>query len=203
MKVYNFISAQIPDEFFWLNEPKTYFFERGLHLVTKSKTDFWQKTHYGFQRDDGHCLLTNIQEDFSLKTRVQFNPKSQYDQCGLIARIDSENWIKCSIEYENEEISRLGSVVTNYGFSDWSTQDISSDVKSAMYRLSKRSQDFLLEYSLDGIKWHQMRIAHLHDFKGSIDVGVYACSPIGEEFQCKFDFIEIDKNNWHYQEANN
>ena len=200
MKSYNFIYEQLSDDFFWLNEPKKYFFDQGLHLITKSKTDFWQKTHYGFRRDDGHCLLTNIQGDFSLKTRVHFNPKSQYDQCGIIARIDSENWIKCSIEYEDQEISRLGSVVTNYGFSDWATQDISSDIKSVMYQLSKREQDFLLEYSLDGRKWYQMRVAHLHQFKGSIDVGIYACSPIGEEFECKFDLIEIDKNNWHYPE---
>lgn len=202
MKFYDFSLAQIPDGFFWFNEPETYFFERGLYLVTKPKTDFWQRTHYGFRRDDGHCLLTNIQGDFSIKTKIQFNPKSQYDQCGLMARIDAENWIKCSIEYENKEISHLGSVVTNYGFSDWATQNISSNIRSVMYQLSKRDQDFLLEYSLDGQKWYQMRIAHLHQFQNSIDVGVYGCSPIGDKFQCKFDFIEIGKNNWHYFEAN-
>ena len=108
MKCYDFKSAQIPDGFYWLNEPKKYFFEQGLNLVTKEKTDFWQTTHCGFKRDNGHCLLTKARGDFSIKTQTEFNPESRYDQCGLIARIDSENWIKCSVEYENSELSRLG-----------------------------------------------------------------------------------------------
>jgi hypothetical protein len=36
-----------------------------------------------------------------------------------------------------------------------------------------------------------------------INVGVYMCSPMGDEFKCKFDFIAIVQNIWHYQEANN
>ncbi|WP_245662995.1 DUF1349 domain-containing protein [Endozoicomonas arenosclerae] len=38
--------------------------------------------------------------------------------------LDSENWFKASIEYENQDYSRLGSVVTNFGYSDWATTDI-------------------------------------------------------------------------------
>ena len=37
--------------------------------------------------------------------------------------LDSENWLKASIEYENEKISHLGSVVTNNGYSDWAQPD--------------------------------------------------------------------------------
>ena len=191
MNYYDFKSAQIPEGFFWLNEPKKYFFEQGLNLITKEKTDFWQTTHYGFKRDNGHCLLTKASGDFTLKTQTEFNPQSRYDQCGLIVRIDGENWIKCSVEYENSELSRLGSVVTNRGFSDWATQDISSDVISVMYQIRKREKDFLIEYSLDDRKWHQIRLAHLHEFKDTIDIGVYACSPDGDNFRCKFFFIEI------------
>ena len=33
--------------------------------------------------------------------------------------LDSDNWFKTSIEYENEEYQRLGSVVTINGYSDW------------------------------------------------------------------------------------
>ena len=72
MNHYDFKSAQIPDGFFWLNEPKKYFFEQGLNLITKEKTDFWQTTHYGFKRDNGHCLLTKVRGDFTLKTQTEF-----------------------------------------------------------------------------------------------------------------------------------
>jgi regulation of enolase protein 1 (concanavalin A-like superfamily) len=29
-----------------------------LEIFTDEQTDFWQNTHYGFQRDNGHCLFT-------------------------------------------------------------------------------------------------------------------------------------------------
>ncbi len=196
MAVYDFKEERIPDHFFWFNEPKEFYFENGLNIVTKPDTDFWQGTHYGFRRDNGHCLLTKMTEDFSIKTQVDFEPTAQYDQCGLFARLNRNNWIKCSVELENNKISRLGSVVTNLGFSDWATQDISSDVKSMHYRMSKESEDFLIEYSLDGKQWIQLRIAHLHEYRESVDMGFYACSPSGKGFRCNFRYLEISKNIW-------
>lgn len=32
---------------------------------------------------------------------------------------NSENWLKASVEYENNKFQHLGSVVTNHGYSDW------------------------------------------------------------------------------------
>ena len=196
MTVYRFHEKRIPEGFFWLNEPAKYYFDRSLYLDTDTKTDFWQRTHYGFRKDDGHCLLTRMSGDFSIRTEVEFSPTSKYDQCGLFARIDTDNWIKASMEYENPERSRLGSVVTNFGYSDWASQDVSSDVKSMFYKLSRREKDILIEYSKDDTRWHQMRVAHLHALNEAIEIGVYACSPVGDGFQCRFSFIEIGKNTW-------
>ena len=192
----NFMQSSIPEGFFWFNEPKQYRIGNGLEIFTDEKTDFWQNTHYGFQRDDGHCLLTQHGDDFSLTTHVEFSPREMYDQCGLIVRIDSQNWIKVSTEFENERVSRLGSVVTNLGFSDWATQDIPSGHRAMWYRISKRGPDFLLENSYDGQAWHQMRIAHLHKQTSQYEIGVYACSPIGRDFQCRFTHLEISDNQW-------
>lgn len=44
--------------------------------------------------------------------------------------LDSENWLKASVEYENEDFQHLGSVVTNNGYSDWATTAIPADVKA-------------------------------------------------------------------------
>jgi regulation of enolase protein 1 (concanavalin A-like superfamily) len=197
MAIYNFVDEKIPDDFFWFNEPDEYYFDDGLNIITNPETDFWQGTHYGFRRDDGHCLLTKMTEDFSLKTQVHFEAKAQYDQCGLFARLNRNNWIKCSVELENKKLSRLGSVVTNLGFSDWATQDISADIKTIFYRMSKENEDFLLEYSFDDKKWIQMRIAHLHEYRESVDVGLYACSPVGKGFRSNFKYLEISENVWH------
>lgn len=199
MTTYTFDAPTLPPEFFWFNEPKRYFFDGGLNLITAAKTDFWQGTHYGFRRDDGHCLLTTVTGDFSLATEVEFTPHSQYDQCGLMARVDGQNWIKCSVEYENPTLSRLGSVVTNLGFSDWATQDITTNVTTMRYRLSRQGPDFLIEYAQRNGPWQQMRIAHLHAVGPALQIGIYACSPIGEEFHCRFQWIEIGENQWTHE----
>ena len=192
----HFLQPSLPSDFHWFNEPKRYGVENGLEIFTDEKTDFWQTTHYGFQRDDGHCLLFQHTGDFSLLTHVEFQPNQQYDQCGLMVRLDRQNWIKVSTEYENAQVSRLGSVVTNFGYSDWATQDIQSTYRAMWYRISKRGSDFLLEHSYDGQVWAQMRVAHLHKSTEVYEIGVYACSPIGKDFWCRFTTIEIADNHW-------
>ncbi len=191
-----FTQAALPMGFYWLNAPARYQLGNGLEIFTNARTDFWQKTHYGFQRDDGHCLLTSHAGDFCLATHVEFRPQTQYDQCGLIVRIDQANWIKVATEFENAAVSRLGSVVTNLGYSDWATQDIASTHHTMDYRISKNGQDFLLEHSYDGLTWQQLRITHLHQAAERYEIGVYACSPIGQDFWCRFTRLEISENHW-------
>ncbi len=196
--VERFLQSSIPDTFYWFNEPTKYQLGKGLEIFTDEKTDFWQNTHYGFRRDDGHCLLTRRAGDFSLMTCVESRPQEKYDQCGLMVRVDRENWIKVSTEYESEACSRLGSVVTNLGFSDWATQDIPSGHSEMWYRISRNGSDFLLESSYDGQDWHQLRITHLHKVSEQLEMGVYACSPIGKDFWCRFTLLEISENEWFY-----
>jgi regulation of enolase protein 1 (concanavalin A-like superfamily) len=191
-----FLSPSLPEGFFWYNEPPDYRLGNGLEIYTAERSDFWQKTHYGFQRDDGHCLLTRQSGDFSVLTHVEFQPQEQYDQCGLMVRVNDQNWIKVSTEYEDDRTSRLGSVVTNLGYSDWATQDVPSSHREMWYRMSKRGNDFLIESSFDGEGWLQMRIAHLHTLKEQLQVGLYACSPIGKAFWCRFSTLSISDNRW-------
>lgn len=196
MQTETFLGTSIPEGFYWFNEPTKYKVGAGLEIYTDAETDFWQNTHYGFQRDDGHCLFTRQAGDFSLLTQVEFQPKEKYDQCGLIVRIDAKNWIKVSTEYEDEACSRLGSVVTNLGYSDWATQDIASSHREMWYRIRKHGGDFLLENSYDGENWQQLRITHLHQTAAQYEVGVYACSPIGKDFRCLFKRLQLSENDW-------
>lgn len=191
-----FLSSTLPASFYWFNEPSRYQLGAGLEISTDEKTDFWQRTHYGFRRDDGHCLFTRQTRDFTLTTHVEFRPQTQYDQCGLMVRVDAENWIKVSTEYEDEHHSRRGSVVTNLGYSDWATQDIPSTHREMGYRISRNGNDFLLESSYDGQTWQQLRITHLHNAEETLEIGVYACSPIGKDFWCRFKVLEISENTW-------
>ena len=187
---------EIPSQFQWLNEPREHSLANGLCITTDPKTDFWQRTHYGFRNDNGHCLLTDLEGDFSLTTCVQFHPRNQYDQCGLFLRLDEENWIKASAEYISPRVSELGSVVTNLGYSDWATTEISPEIQRIWYRISRRGNDFLLQNSYDGEKWLQMRITHLHAAEDTLQAGIYACSPTNGRFRCTFEQIIIDENLW-------
>ena len=179
----------IPAGFAWLNPPAAFHTGSGLQLTTKSKSDFWQRTHYGFMRDDGHALLRSFSGDFTIETSVQFRPKHRYDQCGLMVRFDDENWIKVATEFEDATHSRLGSVVTNHGWSDWATQDISSAHTRMSYRITRRHADFVLENSLNGRDWHQMRICHLAAGFETVHAGIYACCPNGDSFCCSFEHL--------------
>jgi regulation of enolase protein 1 (concanavalin A-like superfamily) len=183
--------------FAWLNAPvASSFGADGLRITTGRDTDFWQRTHYGFRRDDGHFYYTTSAEDFCCTARLQFSSTTQYEQCGLMVRVDAENWIKCSIEYESPTLSRLGSVITNLGYSDWATQDIASDVGEMHYRIQRHGADFLLEYAFDGRRFSQMRMAHLHKGEGLVMVGVYACSPKSDRFECVVKRLSLSKSRW-------
>jgi uncharacterized protein len=188
-----FNEKRLPATLYWFNEPQSWHAGTGLEMITDRETDFWQRTHYGFRRDNGHCLLADCDGDFVLAAHVRFDPRSQYDQCGIMVRVDEDNWIKVSTEYENDTISRLGSVVTHSGYSDWATQDVSSAIKERWYRITRQEKDFTLEASEDGHAWYQMRVTHLQNAGTTVAAGLYACSPVGEAFHCVFSFLEIDR----------
>ena len=109
---------------------------------------------------------------------------------------NSENWLKASVEYENEEYQRLGSVVTNHGYSDWATTDIDASIKTMWYRLSRRESDYCVECSGDGVNFKQMRICHLEEGAGEISFGIYACSPENSSFEAVFTEMKITECMW-------
>lgn len=166
-------------QFTWLNEPpQVTLTDDRLTFNTLPDTDYWQRTHYGFQRDNGHSFVMPMPESFTFSVKTAFSPSAQYDQCGLILYLNQDAWAKVSTEYEDEEISQLGSVVTNFGYSDWATTYISSKTTVMHYRLSNNGNDFLAESSEDGEIWKQMRVFHLHANLAGARIGVYACSPM-------------------------
>src|SRR5438552_14345787 len=98
----------------WHREPPRWtvrLAERCLRVEPAAATDFWQKTHYGFEADNGHFVFAEVTGDFVLSTRVRFQPVHQYDQAGLMVRVSAACWLKTSVEYELTGASRLGAVV--------------------------------------------------------------------------------------------
>ena len=182
----------------WTRPPKDFTItDDTVTIVTQPVTDLWQRTYYGFQNDNAPVLQLETSETyFSFVVKTEFESKHRYDQCGIVIYLDSENWLKASIEYENEQFQRLGSVVTNHGYSDWATTDIPSSVRTMWYRLSRRESDYCIECSEDGENFRQMRICHLWEGAKKITFGIYACSPEESSFTAKFSNMEILPCQW-------
>ena len=194
----NFLSQEL----LWTRKPRTVTVSQDeVEIVTEPHTDLWQRTYYGFQNDNAPVLQIETQEKyFSFTVRTQFDSKCRFDQCGIAVYLDSENWLKASIEYENESFQRLGSVVTNHGYSDWATTDIPAGGKEMWYRLSRRQSDYCVECSEDGTQFRQMRICHLWDGDGTITFGIYACSPEDSSFRAVFSRMEVTECQWKAHE---
>jgi regulation of enolase protein 1 (concanavalin A-like superfamily) len=196
----------------WLNQPKSSeITDQLVKIATEPNTDLWQRSYYGFRNDNAPALLLESEINFSFTAKVSFEYRAMFDQCGLIIYLDSNNWFKASVENENENISLLGSVVTNHGYSDWATTNIPTTT-AMWYRLSRRGPDFLIESSVDGMDFKQMRIFHLHSLgetstemgrlnppappERPIQFGLYACSPISSSFEAIFNSFKFDNCLW-------
>lgn len=185
-------------DLFWIRKPfKVEISNEQVEIYTEPGTDLWQRTYYNFQNDNAPVLQTKTKEKFfSFVVKTEFESKHRFDQCGVAIYLNSENWLKASIEYENEKFQRLGSVVTNNGYSDWATSDIDASIKEMWYRLSRRESDYCIECSTDGQNFKQMRICHLQEGADEISFGIYACSPENSSFKATFSNMEITECMW-------
>lgn len=183
----------------WTRAPQHYVISQDrIEITTMPRTDLWQRTYYHFRNDNAPVLQMATEEQFfSFVVKTGFAESShRFDQCGVVVYLDSENWLKASIEYENDRVQHLGSVVTNHGYSDWATTEIPATVKSMWYRLSRRKDDFCIECSDDGTAFHQMRICHLFRAAGEIRFGIYACSPEESSFRAVFTNMALTECRW-------
>ena len=185
--------------FKWTRQPESCVIKGDtIEVVTKPGTDLWQRTYYLFRNDNAPVFQIETEEKFfSFVVKTDFTESHhRFDQCGIVMYLDSENWLKGSVEYENEEFQHLGSVVTNNGYSDWATTAIPANVKTMWYRLSRREADYCIECSQDGQNFTQMRVCHMHKGSGKIRFGIYACSPEESSFKAVFTDMKLSECAW-------
>ena len=135
-------------------------------------------------------------DTIAITTAPHTDLHQRFDQCGIVMYLDSENWLKGSVEFENDKFQHLGSVATNKGYSDWATTAIPADVKTMWYRFSRREDDYCIECSTDGVNFSQMRICHMYAAAGEIQFGIYACSPEESSFTALFSDMKITECAW-------
>lgn len=188
----------LKSELEWVNQPEKFeITDKSINFTTMPYTDLWQNTYYNFIHDNAHLLQMKTSEryfSFTFKTMVKGSKR--FDQSGAVIYLDSQNWLKASIEYENNTYQHLGSVVTNNGYSDWATTEIDTNIKEIWYRLSRRESDFKIECSFNGTDFKQMRICHLNKADNEISFGIYACSPENSSFNAEFSDFKISECLW-------
>jgi regulation of enolase protein 1 (concanavalin A-like superfamily) len=186
--------------FTWFNEPKTWSTNASIISVhTDGKTDFWRKTHYGFERDNGHFYYRSLPGDQSFTATVNVRGKynTLYDQGGLMLRIDEKNWIKCGVEYvDGNQFASV--VVTVNGWSDWSVVPINSP-EVLKLRVKREKEAVHIEYGEgENGEYKMMRLAYFPVIDNSqlFMVGVMCASP-GDDtqgFDVNFEGLNISEN---------
>ena len=90
-------------DFTWTREPRSFALSKDrVEIVTLPHTDLWQRTYYHFRNDNAPVFQMETEERFfSFVVKTEYESKHRFDQCGVVMYLDSENWLKASVEYEN------------------------------------------------------------------------------------------------------
>ncbi|WP_314589227.1 DUF1349 domain-containing protein [Paenibacillus terrigena] len=199
------INSYIPssiEKLMIMNEPShCRIADESLYIHSKPETDFWLKTHYGFEVMNGHVLYESVATDFVAEVSLRMKPVSTYDQAGLFVMVSDTCWLKTSLEYIPSGPSHLGAVVTNHGYSDWSTQNYDNTLvtQPLSFRVERKGSDYtiLTKTPSNPGAWEQIRIAHLHEDTALVPlkIGLYCCSPTanGGGFETCFHTFTIEE----------
>ena len=178
-------------DFQWLNDPVDVFFDdKGMNVLAREKTDFWQSLHHNFAKDNGHFFYAYKTGNFSLTIKWSFKSLNNFQQAGIMVRVDERNWIKASLMYDDAKFPRLGTALTQKGYSDWASQNLPHEVNEIWYKIVRKDGDYVVSFSLDGVVFSQIRLAHLMRDNPEVKVGAFICSPQVSGFEATLEMIE-------------
>jgi uncharacterized protein len=173
----------------WLNEPPAWEARGETLIVTVgAKTDFWRTTHYGFVRDNGHFWFQSWDGDFIAEVKVTGAYRDQYDQAGLMVRVDDRHWLKCGVEFV-DGVQHASTVVTR-DHSDWSVAQLPDSPPSLWLRISRSGPDVEVRYSVDGGQYALLRLARLTETQ-TLLVGPMCAAPDGTGFEVAFEHFSV------------
>ncbi|MEZ5933611.1 MAG: DUF1349 domain-containing protein [Alphaproteobacteria bacterium] len=173
----------------WLNPPASWSIDNGCLTATSGDaTDFWQKTFYGFERDDGHFLAIDAPAAFTASVHVAGAFEKLYDQAGLMLRADAETWIKTGVEF-TDGMRHLSAVVTR-GSSDWSVTLPPEPITDFWLRLTAQAGAVRIQYSQDAKTWPLLRLAAFPTDR-PLQIGPMLCSPKRAGLEIAFDHFHL------------
>lgn len=99
--------------------------KEGLCVLPPALQDSWSRTFYEplLVKNNAAALLASVPSSAEATAEIDcfMRPLHQFDQVGLFVSISDDCFVKAGLEYADGKL-HLSVVVTNNGFSDWSTQ---------------------------------------------------------------------------------
>lgn len=173
----------------WHNEPPSWREDGDALVVTAApRTDFWRRTHGSGERDNGHFFHQSVSGDFVARVLVRGEYKAQYDQAGLMVRLDETCWIKCGIEFVDGV--QFASTVVTRDWSDWSMTPLANPT-AVQFEVKRHGPTLEIRYSVDDAPSILMRQAFLTE-AADVRVGIMIASPKGDGFTSRFTGFNID-----------
>jgi regulation of enolase protein 1 (concanavalin A-like superfamily) len=183
----------------WLNEPASW--QRTgdvLRVSVDPGTDFWRTTGYGYVHDNGHIYGELLPGDLDVSVRVRGAFANQYDQAGIMLRVDEQTWLKTGLEFF-EGRPRLSTVLT-MGFSSWMVADLPPGTDAVTLRVSRRGDAVEVRYAAgDGVA----ELAALVFMPPGREMlaGIVCAAPEGGGFSVAFHDLRIAGREWGGQET--
>lgn len=182
--------AQSLEKMQWFNEPEAWEIvnKEKFTMQVPAQTDYWRISHYGFTVDDAPFYYATYGGEFEAKVKVSGDYKTQFDQAGIMVRIDHQNYIKAGIEYVGGKYC-LSAVVT-HKTSDWSVINLEKPVPYIWIKAVRRIDAVEIYYSFDDKEYVMMRNAWMQD-NIPMMVGIMAASPDGDGFEATFENFSV------------
>ncbi|TCB87378.1 DUF1349 domain-containing protein [Micromonospora zingiberis] len=147
----------------------------GLSVEPGAGSDLWRHTSYGFVHDDAPALLADFPVGSAVEVDFRLNYAEQFDQAGVLVRVDDRNWVKAGVEVSDGQ-PQVGAVVTRE-FSDWSVAPVPQWAgRQVTVRVSRAGNALTVRARAAGEPWRLVRLAPLPP-DAPASAGPYCCSP--------------------------
>ncbi|PZG05267.1 DUF1349 domain-containing protein [Micromonospora craterilacus] len=147
----------------------------GLSVEPGAGSDLWRHTSYGFVHDDAPALLAPFPVDSAVEVDFRLAWAEQFDQAGVLVRVDDRNWVKAGVEVSDGQ-PQVGAVVTRE-VSDWSVAPVPDWAgREVTVRVSRAGDALTVRARVAGEPWRLVRLAPL-DPDAEASAGPYCCSP--------------------------
>ncbi len=184
------LQADLLNHMNWMNEPASAKINGSeIAVRSRAKTDFWQKTFDGYVADSGHFFHLSASGNFTFTALINGKYATQYDQAGLMVRIDAENWMRCGTEFIDGK--RYASVVFTRTYSDGSTLPDLSETEPVWWRIVRKNDSIETFCSLDGSKFMSVRMGYFPT-QPKVEVGLMCAAPSGPGFDASFKALKLE-----------